>query len=107
MSTGFDVRIRRVEEGTYEIEITGEDDTIGHLFSTYLELDDAVQLSYYQRPHPLEERIIIYVRLKDKNADVKEVFRKVAEKILADLDDLKERYLQALERAGVQRDEVL
>lgn len=102
----FGVKIRKIDEATYEIEIDGEDDTIGHLFSTYLELDDEVQLSYYTRPHPLQERIIIYIRLKDKDADVREVFRKVANRILADLESLKEDYLKALEQVGVHREDL-
>ncbi len=104
---GFKLQIRRVDEDAYEIVIDGEDDTLGHLLSTYLELSEDVQLSYYTRPHPLEEKIIVYVRLKDKNADIKEIVKKVIKQILGDIDSMREEYLKALEEVGVNREDVL
>jgi DNA-directed RNA polymerase subunit L len=106
-SEGFNLWIKRVSEDTYEIHIEGEDDTIGHLVSTYLELSDRVQLSYYKRPHPLEEKIIIYVRLKNKNDNIRDVLEEViGGKLLSDINDLRERYLEALRKAGVSEEDL-
>ncbi len=107
MSAEFNLKIVKVSEDTYELRIDGEDDTIGHLLSTYLELSDEVQLSYYTRPHPLEEKIIVYVRLKDPKADVGKVVDKVIDKILSDLNSLKQDYVDALRKAGVDVEELI
>ncbi len=92
--------IRRIEPQTYELEIQGEDDSIGNLLATYLENLDEVQLSYYSRPHVLEDKIVVYVKLK-KDIDIKKVIEKAIRQILEDIEDLKQKYLKALEKIGV------
>jgi DNA-directed RNA polymerase subunit L len=93
------------KEGFYEVVIEEEDDTIGNLLATYLEDMPEVQLSYYKRPHPLEEKIIVYVKLKDEKTDIKSVLEKAINKILEDIDDLRMRYKEALQKAGVHLEE--
>ena len=106
MSESFNLKIVKVSEDTYELRMEGEDDTIGHLLSTYLESSEEVQLSYYTRPHPLQEKIIVYVRLKDPRTNVKEIVSKVIDKILADLDSLRKDYVEALKKSGVETEEL-
>ena len=106
MSAEFNLKIVKVSEDTYELRIEGEDDTIGHLLSTYLELSEEVQLSYYTRPHPLDEKIIVYVRLKDPKADVRKVVDRVIDKILSDINNLKQDYIEALRKSGVDTEEL-
>ncbi len=99
-SAGFSLHVKEVEPGTYEIEIRGEDDTIGHLLSTYLELYEDIQLSYYTRPHPLEDRIIVYVKLKNPSADFKKIISNVINIIIKDTNELREAYTRALSKVG-------
>ncbi len=103
MSVWFDDQRLKIvsKEGFYEVVIEGEDDTIGNLLATYLEDMPEVQLSYYKRPHPLENKIIVYVKLKDENTNVKEVLEKAMRRILEDINDLREKYVKALEKVGV------
>lgn len=97
----FELKIRRVEPGTYEIQLRGEDDTIGNLLATYLELSEGIQLSYYTRPHPLRDEIVLYVKLEDPDADIKSVLERVLGEVLRDLEEAKRQYLEALRRSGV------
>ncbi len=87
--------IRSVGNGEYEIEFEGEDDTLGNLLASYLEDMDGVRLAYYKRPHPLEERIILYVKLEE-GRDVKNLLIRALEFILRDINDLHSKYIEAL-----------
>jgi DNA-directed RNA polymerase subunit L len=92
--------IRKVDDLTYEIELPGEDDTTGNVVSSYLERMDEVQLSYYKRPHPLEDKIVIYVKLR-KPVNVKKLIEKVADIILKDLESMEKDYRESLSKMGV------
>ncbi len=95
------ITIKKIDEETYELEMIGEDDSIGNLLATYLESMDEVQLSYYNKPHPLENKIIVYVKLK-KEQDIAKVVEKAVNKILEDLEDFRNKYTEALKKIGVR-----
>ncbi len=95
------ITIKKIDEETYELEMIGEDDSIGNLLATYLESMDEVQLSYYNKPHPLENKIIVYVKLK-KEQDIAKVVEKAVNKILEDLEDFRNKYIKALKKIGVR-----
>jgi DNA-directed RNA polymerase subunit L len=87
---------------SYVVEIQGEDHTLGNLIvSKLLELDE-VSYAYYEVPHPLEDKLIIYVNLKSDDVDVRKVLVKAAEAALRDKDEFERLYREALRKRGVE-----
>lgn len=74
------MKVEKVGEDKYMITIEGEDHSLGNLLARTLLSIKGVKFSYYEQPHPLEERIILFVELEGKK-DLKEVLLKALEMI--------------------------
>ncbi|MCE4612253.1 MAG: hypothetical protein F7C07_00260 [Desulfurococcales archaeon] len=95
------VMIRKVEEGKYMAEIEGEDHTIGNILAEKLREHSMVGLAYYEEPHPLENRIIVFFTLKEPSADPRKVLIEALENALSDVEALRKAYLSALKEKGL------
>lgn len=100
------VMIRRVEEGKYVVEIEGEDHTLGNILAEKLREHELVGLAYYEEPHPLENRIVVFFSLKDPNADPRNVLAEALKSALEDVERLRESYISALKEKGVEVEDV-
>jgi DNA-directed RNA polymerase subunit L len=54
--------VRKINDKELEIEIYGEDHTLGFILSQALSRVNGVEESYYRVEHPLKNSIVIYVR---------------------------------------------
>jgi DNA-directed RNA polymerase subunit L len=54
--------VRKYNERELEIEIYGEDHTLGFILSQALSRMEGVEESYYRVEHPLKNSIVVYVR---------------------------------------------
>ena len=95
------VMIRKVEDGKYMVEIEGEDHTIGNLLAEKLREHEKVGIAYYEEPHPLENRIVVFFALKDVEADPTRVLAEALEGALKDVEALRKAYVEALKSRGV------
>ncbi len=94
------IRVRKISEDEYLFEIDGEDHTIGSLLQHYLQEDEKVVTAYYSQPHPLEEKINVYIKVKS-GADPIKVLRNALETIAREAGEFRELLLKAYEDAGI------
>lgn len=99
-----DVEIRRVGDNKYVVNIPGEDHTIGSLLQALLSKDDRVKLAYYNQPHPLEDRIEVFISLNG-DYDPKQIIVEALDKIIALAREAREKLLQAYREAGIEVEE--
>ncbi len=92
--------VKKIGENEYLLELPGEDHTLGSLLQHYLQEDENVATAYYSKPHHLEDKITIYVKLKE-DKDPIETFKKALEKIASDARKFREELLKAYEEAGI------
>lgn len=93
------VSIKDLGEDKYMITIVGEDHSLGNLLTKILLSMSEVKFSYYEHPHPLDDKIVLYVHL-EKGKDIKKVLLKAAEQALQINEEFKELFLKALEKKG-------
>ena len=97
------VVVRRRGPRSYVVEVEGEDHTLGNLIvSKLLELGLA-DLAYYEMPHPLEDKLIIYVNTRE-GVDVKEALVKAAEEALRENEEFRRLLLEELKKKSVEVD---
>ncbi len=94
------LRIIRAGPGKYRIEVYGEDHTLGNLIVRKLLSEDKVKFAYYEVPHPLESKLIIYVDLENGEVDPREIVAKAAEEALGELARFKIELEKALAEGG-------
>ncbi len=100
--TNTDVGLEVLGEGKYRLTMKGEDHSVGNLLSkTLLSMED-VAFAYYEQPHPLEDRIVVYFQLKDPKGDPIAVLLKALDRILEVNDEFRRLYLKALESKGLR-----
>lgn len=96
------VRLESLGGGKYRLIVRGEDHTIGNLLAkTLLSMQD-VAFAYYEQPHPLEDRIVVFFHLKDPNGNPLDVLSKALDLILEVNEEFKRLYLKALEAKGLK-----
>lgn len=95
------VSIERLGDGRYKVTILGEDHSIGNLLAVTLIKLPEVEAASYMKPHPLEDKIFVFISLKDKNANVVDVIVKALELILEENKAFRSLYLEALKSRGV------
>ncbi len=100
MSGEIPVTIFRVGPGKYRAEILGEDHTLGNLIVKKLLSKGLARFAYYEVPHPLESRLIIYVDVGSDNVDPREVLVMAAEEALEELERFKKDLEEALARGA-------
>ncbi|MEM4865377.1 MAG: RpoL/Rpb11 RNA polymerase subunit family protein [Acidilobaceae archaeon] len=91
------VFIEKLGDNSYKVLIDGEDHTMGNLLAkTLLELPE-VEIASYLKPHPLEDKVVVFVSLKNRETSVVDVLIKALEKnqMFRDL------YLKALKERGI------
>jgi DNA-directed RNA polymerase subunit L len=88
--------------GKYVLVLKGEDHTIGNLLSKTLLSMEEVAFAYYEQPHPLEDRIVVYLQLKDAGGDPVIVLLRALDRILEVNEEFRELYLKALEDKGLR-----
>ncbi|MEM1873907.1 MAG: RpoL/Rpb11 RNA polymerase subunit family protein [Acidilobaceae archaeon] len=99
--SGGRVRVERVGDRTYRVLFEGEDHTMGNLLATTLTGMPEVEAASYMKPHPLEDKIVVFVSLRDSGVDVVDVLIKALERILEKNKVFRELYLAALRERGV------
>ena len=96
------VKLEDLGGGKYRLVLEGEDHTIGNLLAkTLLSMDD-VAFAYYEQPHPLENRIVVFFQLKKPEVNPVEVLTKALDLILEVNEEFKRLYLKALEAKGLK-----
>jgi len=90
------LRIVRVGPGRYRVEVEGEDHTLGNLIVKKILAGDLARFAYYEVPHPLESRLVIYLDLGSDDIDPREVLAKAAEEALKELQSFREDLEKAL-----------
>jgi DNA-directed RNA polymerase II subunit RPB11/DNA-directed RNA polymerase subunit L len=99
---GSNVSLEALGNGRYRLTITGEDHTIGNLLSRTLLSMDEVAFAYYEQPHPLEDRIVVYLQLKEPDGDPVVVLLRALDRILEVNEEFKRLYLEALRDKGLE-----
>lgn len=99
---GEEVTLEELGGGRYRLTLRGEDHTIGNLLSKTLLSMEEVALAYYEQPHPLEDRIIVFFQLKDPSGDPLVVLSRALDRILEVNEEFKRLYLKALEEKGLK-----
>ena len=90
------LNIIREEEGYVEVEFGGEGHTLLNLLQTSLLEDPAVEMAGYTRPHPLMDRSKLFIRLKSKKGDVKQILKRAADNAEAKLNEFDEGFKQGV-----------
>jgi len=100
------VSVEVVERGPreYKILVQGEDHTMGSLLQYFLLRDPRVELAYYRVPHPLQEAIEIYLKLRE-DADPIQVIEDALDKVIEIIKDADEKTRAALAEAGLGGEE--
>jgi len=88
----------------YRILLHGEDHTMGSLLQYFLLRDPRVELAYYRVPHPLQDAIEVYLKLKE-DADPLQVLEEALDKVLEIIRDAGEKTRAALAEAGLGGEE--
>jgi len=96
------VSLEDLGDGKYALTLKGEDHTIGNLLSKTLLSMDEVALAYYEQPHPLVDKIVVYFKLKEAGGDPVAVLLRALDRILEVNEEFKELYLKALEDKGLK-----
>lgn len=92
----MEIRILESGERYVKIEVDGEDHTLLHALQDEALKDDNVEYVGYHIPYPLERKGIIIVRVK--SGDPISVLKKVAERIINDIDEISKLLLEAVKR---------
>jgi len=100
--TGSEVRLDNLGGGRYSLTLKGEDHTIGNLLSKTLLSMEEISFAYYEQPHPLEDKIVIYFQLRDQKGDPITVLLKALDRILVVNEEFKKLYLRTLESKGLK-----
>ncbi|MCS7106818.1 MAG: hypothetical protein NZ902_01750 [Acidilobaceae archaeon] len=86
----------------YMITIEGEDHSMGNLLArTLLSMED-VKFSYYEQPHPLEEKIVVFVELKNEKVSIKEVLLRALDMIEEMNKEFRSQLLEEARRKGIE-----
>ena len=80
--------------------IEGEDHTLGNLLEKVLASMEGVKMAYYEVPHPLENKIIVYI-VTDGSVKPREALRKALHEIIAMNEEFRRLYLNVLRERGV------
>ena len=91
----MEARIVRLAPGRYRVEVRGEDHTLGNLIVKKLMEAGLARFAYYEVPHPLEDRLIIYLNIGEDD-DPREALDKAAALALEELESLKKDLGKAL-----------
>ena len=97
------IKIEKAGDG-YRITLRGEDHTMGNLLVDVLSKMEEVKAAQYRNPHPLEDKIVLYLQPADASADPLEILLKALEKIQEEADKFMDELKEALEEKGVDTD---
>lgn len=95
------IRIQDLGNGKYMVTIEGEDHSLGNLLTRILLSMEEVKLSYYEHPHPMENKIVLFVHLNE-GQDLAKVLIKASDAALKMNEEFKELFLKALEKKGIR-----
>ncbi len=98
------VSIQKRGPNSYIVEVRGEDHTLGNLIATKLMELGLAKLAYYEVPHPLEDRLVIYVNLKE-GVDIKDALLKAANSVLDDNKEFRRLFVEELKKRGLDVEE--
>ncbi|PMP88013.1 MAG: DNA-directed RNA polymerase subunit L [Caldisphaera sp.] len=94
------IKISKTEQGIYKIEIENEDHTLGNLLSTTLQGLKGVNIAYYEVPHPLENKLILYIDLEE-GIEPKEKVIEALKKIKEMNSEFRDKYLQKIKEMNI------
>lgn len=94
----FEAELETDRKARYVIE--GEDHTLGNLLEKTLTTINGVVVAYYESPHPLENKIIVYIET-DGSIKPREALKKALERILEMNEEFRKLYLEKLREKGV------
>ncbi|HDI46311.1 MAG TPA: DNA-directed RNA polymerase subunit L [Candidatus Methanomethylia archaeon] len=87
--------LKRVEEENYlEVEIKGEDHTVGNLLRTLLLEDPSVRYAGYRVDHPLVGNLVVAVRTDGSKSPVQAIVEAL-ERAEARVKEFKEAFMKA------------
>ncbi|MCD6409262.1 MAG: DNA-directed RNA polymerase subunit L [Candidatus Verstraetearchaeota archaeon] len=87
--------LKRVEEENYlEVEIKGEDHTVGNLLRTLLLEDPSVRYAGYRVDHPLVGNLVVAVRTDGSKSPIQAIVEAL-EKAEARVKEFKEAFMKA------------
>ncbi|MEN3000140.1 MAG: RpoL/Rpb11 RNA polymerase subunit family protein [Acidilobaceae archaeon] len=97
----------RVAEGEkrprkYIVTIEGEDHSMGNLLARTLLSMKEVKFAYYEQPHPLEEKIVIFVELRSERTSIKKVLLRALEIIEKTNKEFRSKLLEEAQRKGLE-----
>ena len=85
---GSDIEIE-LSNKTINIFFNNHDYTLLNTLSKYIELDDNVSLCNYNKPHVLEKKFIMTIKLKAESNDFKKIIKNGIFKIINNLKTIK------------------
>jgi len=83
----MNVRVLERSEKSLRIEVSGDGHSLCNLMQEALLEDPSVEIAGYHRVHPLSDRFIIYVRVRDGDPD--EAFLRAVERLRERLTELR------------------
>lgn len=88
------LRVKKDEEGRMEMDVGGEGHTLLNLLQSSLLTNGDVKMAGYAKPHPLMDRSVLQVRMKEGKSS-KEALMKSAE-------DAKKKVNEFVEQFNIQ-----
>lgn len=94
-----EIRAIKQEKSKAVYEILGEDHTLGNLLEKTLLSDERVTFASYENPHPLQNKIVLTVVVKE-GFDPTEAIKDALKKIMAEAAAFREELIEALREHG-------
>ncbi len=95
-----EVSVRRLADREYEIVVEGEDHTLGSLIEKFLQEDPRVAAAYYRQPHPMEETIVVYLKLAEA-VDPVRLLGEILDRIIEEARNAEEKLIAAYRESGI------
>lgn len=89
------LKIVKIGPGRYRVEVEGEDHTLGNLIVKKLLSGNLARFAYYEVPHPLESRLVVFIDVGD-GVDPRDVLARAVEEALQELEQFKRDLEKAL-----------
>ena len=95
------IRLEKVDGSIYRLTVEGGDHTIGNLLADSLNSMDDVVFAYYEKPHPLEERIFVQFELRE-GADPRKTISEAVDRVISLNREFRRGFLREVKRLGLE-----
>lgn len=101
------VTVKAVAEGEekprkFMVTIEGEDHSVGNLLARTLLSMKEVKFAYYEQPHPLEDKIVVFVELKSEKVSIKKVLLQALDIIEETNREFRSKLVEEAGRKGIE-----